>query len=108
MISRKGSNVTQINNKGVQDLFSEILFPPPADDDDDDDDESADSEIRIHIQKLLEESSRILEPQSSFEETSFEEKSFEEKPTVRRLLNSAPDGVERFNIFNLMFKNKFG
>ncbi len=96
---RKSSNVAQINSQGVQDLFSEILFPPPADDDDneeDDDDESADSEIRNHIRKLLEESSRLLEPQTS--SRSYEEKSLEVQPTMRRLLNSAPDGVERFLI----------
>jgi hypothetical protein len=44
--------VAQINNKGVQDLFSDILFPAP--------DDSEESDYPIHIQRLLEESSRIL------------------------------------------------
>jgi hypothetical protein len=48
----KGQNVAQINNKGVQDLFSDILFPAP--------DDSEESDYPIHIQRLLEESSRIL------------------------------------------------
>ena len=99
--------VAQINNQGVQDLFSDILFPADDDDDDVDDNDVAAAEYQAHIQRLLDESSKILEPSSfSTHQTSSNDASnshqldrghhLDVKPALRRLLNSAPDGAERY------------
>jgi hypothetical protein len=56
--SRKTANVAEINNKGVEDLFSDILFPQH---DEDQLGMEAEAAYQLNIAKLLEESSRILQ-----------------------------------------------
>ena len=99
--------MAQINSQGVQDLFSDILFPADDYDDDGDDHDVTAAEYQAHIQRLLDESSKILEPSpyslsthqtSSYDAANVADRGghhLDVKPALRRLLNSAPDGAER-------------